>query len=149
MRQVGNALFLTVDMLIIVGVAVATSAMGPEYPAVAVSVIGLMLVVLFPTGLLVSPLFSVIVTTIAAGGFVTAVLLSGVDLTRTIRDRFPDTQVLVLTAYDSEHLLLGAIEAGAVGYILKDEPMDGLVHAVSRAAVIHAIAHRVFSLEEV
>lgn len=77
MRRVGNALFLTVDMLIVVAVAVATSGMGQEYSAVAVSVIGLMLVVLIPTGLLVSPLFSMIITVVATGGFVTAALLSG------------------------------------------------------------------------
>ena len=77
MRRAGNALFLTVDLLIVIAVAIATSAMGEEYSAVAVSVIGLMLVVLIPTGLLVSPTFSIIITILGAGGFVTAALMSG------------------------------------------------------------------------
>ena len=57
-------------------------------------------------------------------------------MTATIRLReiAPEAKVLVLTTYDSDDTVLPAIEAGAVGYLLKDASRDELVNAVRAAA---------------
>jgi DNA-binding NarL/FixJ family response regulator len=60
--------------------------------------------------------------------------VDGVAATARIRDRRPDSHVLVLTTSDSGADILGAIEAGATGYILKDAPREDLFRAVRAAA---------------
>ncbi|WP_368498877.1 response regulator [Herbiconiux sp. A18JL235] len=59
---------------------------------------------------------------------------SGADATRRIRSLEVAPYVLVLTNYDSDADILGAIEAGASGYLLKDAPPHELVAAVRAAA---------------
>ena len=57
-------------------------------------------------------------------------LLNGVDATRRIRKSSPDTEVLILTMHESEDLVRQVIEAGARGYILKDDADRILIAAV-------------------
>jgi DNA-binding NarL/FixJ family response regulator len=45
---------------------------------------------------------------------------SGIDLIRETLQRYPDTDIMVVTVFGDEMHVLGAIEAGASGYILKD-----------------------------
>lgn len=59
---------------------------------------------------------------------------SGAALIRLIGARHPGTPVLVLTTYDTDADVLPAIEAGAVGYLLKDTPRQDLFTAVRAAA---------------
>ncbi|KTR05655.1 response regulator [Curtobacterium luteum] len=59
---------------------------------------------------------------------------TGADATRRIRALDAAPYVLVLTNYDTDGDILGAVEAGASGYLLKDAPPEDLVAAV-RAAV--------------
>ena len=56
--------------------------------------------------------------------------VSGVEAARRIKDRFPDTRVLVLTAYDDDPYVFALLEAGADGYVLKTASADELVDAV-------------------
>lgn len=58
----------------------------------------------------------------------------GADATRRIRALDAAPYVLVLTNYDSDHDILGAVEAGASGYLLKDAPPHELITAVRAAA---------------
>src|SRR5579864_1640029 len=44
----------------------------------------------------------------------------GVTATRRIVERWPGVHVLVLTTYDDDELVFQSIEAGAMGYLLKD-----------------------------
>ncbi|MCL5952789.1 MAG: response regulator transcription factor [Chloroflexi bacterium] len=60
--------------------------------------------------------------------------MDGVAATSEIRRRRPDTQVLVLTTFDSDADILPAIEAGATGYLLKDAPREDLFRAIHAAA---------------
>ena len=60
--------------------------------------------------------------------------LDGVTATQLIRDRHPETNVLVLTTYDTDADITRAINAGAVGYLLKDAPRQDLFHAIRAAA---------------
>lgn len=60
--------------------------------------------------------------------------LSGADATRRIRALGAPPYVLVLTNYDSDGDILGAVEAGASGYLLKDAPPQELLAGVRAAA---------------
>src|SRR5438046_161147 len=57
-------------------------------------------------------------------------LLNGVEATRQIRKLSPQTEVLILTMHDSEVLVQEVLEAGAHGYILKDDADRNLIAAV-------------------
>ena len=61
-------------------------------------------------------------------------VLDGAGATEQIRDRFPDTKVLVLTTYDDDSDIMRAVESGAVGYLLKDTAGDRIIEAVRAAA---------------
>lgn len=60
--------------------------------------------------------------------------MDGVTATQEIKARRPETQILVLTTYDSDSDILRAVEAGATGYLLKDAPREELYEAVRAAS---------------
>lgn len=60
--------------------------------------------------------------------------MSGIEATRSIRARCPDVAVLVLTMLDDESALLGALRAGAGGYVLKGAGRQDLERAVTGVA---------------
>ncbi|MFC9268698.1 response regulator [Streptomyces zhihengii] len=60
--------------------------------------------------------------------------MDGVAATAALRERAPGVRVLILTTFDSESDVLPAIEAGAIGYLLKDALPDDLMRAVRAAA---------------
>ncbi|MGE5139083.1 MAG: response regulator transcription factor, partial [Rudaea sp.] len=55
---------------------------------------------------------------------------SGIEATREIVSKFPDTRVIMLTSYAEEDLLFDAISAGASGYVLKQIGSGELVRAL-------------------
>lgn len=61
-------------------------------------------------------------------------VMDGVQATARLRDRHPDVRVLVLTTFDDEGNVIGALRAGAAGYLLKDVSLDTLVGAIHAAA---------------
>ena len=60
--------------------------------------------------------------------------LDGIQATARIRDRWPAIPVLVLTTFDDDANLFGALRAGAAGYLLKDVGSETLVAAIQAAA---------------
>lgn len=60
--------------------------------------------------------------------------MQGAEATRRIRATAGAPHVLVLTNYDTDADILGAVEAGASGYLLKDAPPAELIAAVHAAA---------------
>lgn len=58
--------------------------------------------------------------------------LTGIELTRRIKERRPEVRVLILSAYDDEPYIMALVRAGADGYILKTAQGDDLVRAVKR-----------------
>jgi DNA-binding NarL/FixJ family response regulator len=58
----------------------------------------------------------------------------GVELCREIRSRHPNVRCLMFTSYADEQALLGAIMAGASGYLLKFTTGDELVEAIRTVA---------------
>ena len=60
--------------------------------------------------------------------------VDGIEATRRLR-RHPDPPpVLVLTTFDDDELLSGALRAGAAGFLLKDSPAEDLIRAVRTVA---------------
>ena len=60
---------------------------------------------------------------------------TGIEVCRDVRTLNPAQQCLILTSYDDEHALRGAVLAGAAGYVLKEIRSDDLLDKIRRAAV--------------
>ena len=60
--------------------------------------------------------------------------MDGIRATAALTALDPSPAVLILTTFDRDAELLGAIEAGAAGYLLKDVPPESIVDGIVRAA---------------
>ena len=80
--------------------------------------------------------------------------MDGAAATRLIRERAPHAQVIALTSFKEEELVQGVMQAGAIGYLLKNISADELADAIRKAhagrptlapeaaqALIHAATH--------
>ncbi|HJZ24932.1 MAG TPA: response regulator transcription factor [Streptosporangiaceae bacterium] len=65
--------------------------------------------------------------------------LDGVEATRRIRADHPQTQVVVLTTYSDDESIIGALQAGALGYLTKDATRAEIGRAVLAAAAGQAV----------
>ncbi|MDP1544646.1 MAG: response regulator transcription factor [Anaerolineales bacterium] len=61
--------------------------------------------------------------------------MDGATATSMIRQKFPQVQILVLTSFKEGELIKKALEAGAIGYLLKDVSADDLARAIRSAHV--------------
>jgi two-component system, NarL family, response regulator LiaR len=61
--------------------------------------------------------------------------MDGAQATRAIRETCPDIQVIALTSFKENELVQGVLEAGAIGYLLKNVSADELVDAIRKAYV--------------
>jgi len=73
--------------------------------------------------------------------------MDGLTALPKLRDAAPDAEIVVLTASEEESNLLGAIRAGAAGYLLKSEPPERIVAFLrgvvqGEAALSGAVARR-------
>jgi len=59
--------------------------------------------------------------------------MDGASATRLIRKQSPSVQVLALTSFKEEILVQSALQAGAIGYLLKDVSADELAQAIRSA----------------
>src|SRR3972149_3523561 len=59
--------------------------------------------------------------------------MDGASATRAIRQQFPQVQIIALTSFKEGELIKNALEAGAIGYLLKDVSADDLVRAIRAA----------------
>ena len=55
----------------------------------------------------------------------------GLELTAQLHERYPQIAVLVLTMHNNPEYMMQAVKAGARGYLLKDEPAQEIVTAIS------------------
>lgn len=60
--------------------------------------------------------------------------IDGVQTTAALRSLEPAPAVLILTTFDRDAEILGAIEAGAAGYLLKDVAPEAIIEGILRAA---------------
>jgi NarL family two-component system response regulator LiaR len=72
--------------------------------------------------------------------------LNGIEATKRIKQSYPSTIVLVLTAYDYDQYIFALLEAGAAGYLLKDVSGQELIEAIRAVrrgdSVLHPIVAR-------
>jgi two-component system, NarL family, response regulator LiaR len=61
-------------------------------------------------------------------------VMDGITATTTIRRELPDVEVLALTSVLEDASVIGAVRAGAIGYLLKDTQADELCRAIKAAA---------------
>lgn len=59
--------------------------------------------------------------------------MDGVEATRTLRERHPNVQVIALTSFKDKSLVHSALQAGAIGYLLKNVSVDELATAIRTA----------------
>ena len=64
--------------------------------------------------------------------------MDGAAATRAIRQQFPQVQVIALTSYKEGDLVKNALQAGAIGYLLKEISADDLAGAIRAAHSGHA-----------
>jgi len=67
--------------------------------------------------------------------------LSGIEVTRRIKPRFPSLAILILTAYDNDEYVFALLEAGAAGYLLKDVHSHEIVEAVRSVHAGESVLH--------
>jgi DNA-binding NarL/FixJ family response regulator len=60
--------------------------------------------------------------------------MDGLEATKLMTEKVPDTAVLIFTAYSERSLLSRGLESGAKGYILKEAPHQTLVRAIEKVA---------------
>ncbi|HHY71319.1 MAG TPA: response regulator transcription factor [Thermoanaerobacterales bacterium] len=59
--------------------------------------------------------------------------MNGIEVTKTLKKKGVDTQIVILTVYDDREYLLELIKLGISGYVLKDIEPQGLIEAVRSA----------------
>ncbi len=59
--------------------------------------------------------------------------MGGAETTRAIRERWPDVQIIALTSFQEKELVREALQAGAIGYLLKNVSADDLEAAIREA----------------
>ena len=59
--------------------------------------------------------------------------MSGIDGTRLLKQRYPNVLLLILTVYDDDDRIFGALCAGACGYLLKKTPSARLLESLREA----------------
>jgi len=76
---------------------------------------------------------------------------TGIEATLEIRQKYPDLDIMMLTVFEDDNKIFDSIQAGASGYMLKDEPFETIVEAVKElydggAPISRSIARKVLSL---
>ncbi|MBL8118213.1 MAG: response regulator transcription factor [Anaerolineae bacterium] len=61
-------------------------------------------------------------------------VMDGITAIGIIRRELPDTEIVALTSVLEDQAVIGAVRAGAIGYILKDTESDELIRAIKAAA---------------
>ena len=56
--------------------------------------------------------------------------MSGMDVTRAVKAKHPEIEILIFTIFDEEEKVIEAITAGAAGYLLKGAPVEKIVEAI-------------------
>jgi DNA-binding NarL/FixJ family response regulator len=58
--------------------------------------------------------------------------INGIQCTRTIKERWPETQVMMCTVYEDDDKIFDALKAGATGYVIKRAPIEELFDAIDQ-----------------
>lgn len=64
--------------------------------------------------------------------------MNGVEATRAVLKQDPQMKIIVLTTYPDQDLIQKALEAGAIGFLLKDTPIETFANAIRSAYAGHS-----------
>ena len=67
--------------------------------------------------------------------------LDGIDASKRIKKITPNIAILILTAYDDDNYVLGLLEAGAAGYLLKSARGQDIVEAIRSIRAGESVLH--------
>lgn len=67
--------------------------------------------------------------------------LDGIEASKKIKTTAPNIAILILTAYDDDNYVLGLLEAGAAGYLLKSARGQDLVEAIRAIRAGESVLH--------
>jgi len=67
--------------------------------------------------------------------------LDGIEATKQIKEIYPATAILILTAYDDDQFIFSLLEAGAAGYLLKNVSSRELTDAVRAIYAGESVLH--------
>lgn len=56
--------------------------------------------------------------------------MNGVEATKIIREKHPETKILILTTFNDDEFIFGSLKNGASGYLLKDASPEEIIHAI-------------------
>lgn len=56
--------------------------------------------------------------------------MDGIEATELVKQKYPQLKIIMLTVFDDEDKIIRAIQAGANGYLLKDEPPDKIIEGI-------------------
>lgn len=79
-------------------------------------------------------------------------LINGIEAVAIGASLYPDVKFLMLTVFDDEDKIFEAIQAGASGYLLKDEPVDKIIYSIKEmvneggAPMSPGIARKTFTI---
>jgi len=71
--------------------------------------------------------------------------LSGIEVTRQIKQLVPETAVLILSAYDDDEYVFALLEAGAAGYLLKNVRGRNLIDAIRSVHAGESVLHPIIA----
>ena len=60
--------------------------------------------------------------------------MDGLEALKTLSSELPESKVIIFTAYDTDDRIVGAVKAGAKGYLLKGSPREELFKAIDQVA---------------
>jgi len=66
---------------------------------------------------------------------------NGIEATRLLVDKYPDSKVIILSIHDDENYVTHALKTGACGYLLKEMDADALIEAVKVVAAGGSYLH--------
>ncbi len=66
---------------------------------------------------------------------------NGVEVTASLKKKYPYIKILVLTMHSHEEYFMSAIREGADGYLLKDSPSDQVIEAIRTVARGESVIH--------
>jgi DNA-binding NarL/FixJ family response regulator len=76
--------------------------------------------------------------------------MDGIETLRQTKLLYPEIEVIMLTVFDESERVFDAIKAGAIGYLLKDEPVEKIIETIvtiteeNGAVMSPRIARRIF-----
>ncbi|MEJ2740721.1 MAG: response regulator transcription factor, partial [Dehalococcoidia bacterium] len=67
--------------------------------------------------------------------------VNGIEASKQIKKDHPNIAILILTAYDDDNYVLGLLEAGAAGYLLKSARGQNIVNAIRAIEAGESVLH--------